>query len=167
MFPIIEDPERKNKMKDYVDYLDRNRRTTGKTRFETHQIKLSQETAKYYGLTDKEINEIGEILKNEQSEENKSQFSWSNEEEDPEIFKNGITIVWAIGDKNSIQKFVEALSYKIGHKCDFSFTAGRAHIDVLEKGYEKAKEALNDSDFINEFVVPYSSNNTKYFEFLS
>jgi len=66
MFPIIEDPKRLNKIQDYTDYLDRNRRTTGKSRYETHQIALSRETAKSYGLSDKEINMLDEIYKKEE-----------------------------------------------------------------------------------------------------
>ena len=78
------------------------------------------------------------------------------DKEDDELYKNGITIMWMAGRTKAIQKFIEALSYKIGHKCDFSFFAGRAHIDVLKEGYEKAVEAVNDSEFMNQFIVPYS-----------
>ena len=58
------------------------------------------------------------------------------DKEDEELYRNGITIMWMAGRSKAIQKFVEALSYKIGSKCDFSFTAGRAHIDVLKDGYD-------------------------------
>ena len=82
-------------------------------------------------------------------------FTWLDKEDD-ELYNNGITIIWMVGRTKAIQKFVEALSYKIGYKCDFSFFAGRAHIDVLKEGYEKAVEAVNDSEFMNRFIVPYS-----------
>lgn len=83
------------------------------------------------------------------------QFTWTDKEDD-ELYKNGITIMWMAGRSKAIQKFIEALSYKIGYKCDFSYTAGRAHIDVSKEGYDKAVEAINDEEFINQFIVPYS-----------
>ena len=83
------------------------------------------------------------------------QFTWIDKEDD-ELYRNGITIMWMVGRSKAIQKFVEALSYKIGSKCDFSFTAGRAHIDVLKDGYDKAIEAVNDEEFMRQFIVPYS-----------
>ena len=82
-------------------------------------------------------------------------FIWTNKE-DEELYKNGITIMWMAGRAKSIQKFIEALSYRIDSKCDFSFTAGRAHIDVLKDGYDKAIEAVNDEEFMSQFIVPYS-----------
>ena len=54
-------------------------------------------------------------------------------------------------------------------KCDFSFIAGRAHIDVLEEGYDLAIEAVNDEEFMKQFIVPYSQetyDNETYFEIL-
>lgn len=51
-------------------------------------------------------------------------FTWTDQE-DEELYKNGCTIMWVAGRTKSIQNFVEKLSYKIGHKCDFSFSAGR------------------------------------------
>lgn len=83
------------------------------------------------------------------------QFSWSDKE-DEELYRNGITVVWMAGRSKAIQKFVEALSYKIGYKCDFSFTAGRAHIDVPKEAYEKAMNVINDEEFMKKFIVPYS-----------
>ena len=82
-------------------------------------------------------------------------FTWSDKE-DEELYKNGITIMWMVGRTKAIQKFIEALSYRIDSKCDFSFTAGRAHIDVLKDGYDKAIEAVNDEEFMRQFIVPYS-----------
>lgn len=170
MFPIIEDPKRKDKIKDYIDYLDRTRRTTGKSRYETHQLALSKETAKYYTLTEKEISMLDDIFKNEKlNNENDKQeqsveevveeapkFEWDSSKEDQEIYRHGKRFLLVLGRPKAIQKFVEALSYKIGHKCDFSYIAGRAHIDVLPDGYEKALEAIKDKEFMNQFIVPFS-----------
>ena len=72
------------------------------------------------------------------------------------LYENGITIIWAVGRTKAIQKFVEALSYKIGSKCDWSFTAGRAHIDVLKDDYNNAIKVIEDKEFLNQFIVPYS-----------
>lgn len=83
-------------------------------------------------------------------------FTWTDKEDD-ELYRNGITIMWMTGKSKAIQKFVEALSYKIGSKCDFSFTAGRAHIDVSKDSYDKAIEAINDEEFMSQFIIPYSS----------
>ena len=83
------------------------------------------------------------------------QFTWTDKE-DEELYKNGITIMWMSGRTKAIQKFIEALSYKIGSKCDFSFSAGRAHIDVSKEAYDKAIEVVNDEEFMKQFIVPYS-----------
>lgn len=83
-------------------------------------------------------------------------FTWTDKE-DEELYKNGITIMWMAGRSKAIQKFVEALSYKIGHKCDFAFSAGRAHIDVPEVMYNEALKVISDKDFMKQFIVPYSS----------
>ena len=40
-------------------------------------------------------------------------FTWTDKE-DEELYRNGITIMWMAGRSKAIQKFVEALSYKIG-----------------------------------------------------
>ena len=95
-------------------------------------------------------------------------FTWTDKE-DEELYRNGITIMWISGRSKAIQKFVEALSYKIGSKCDFSFTAGRAHIDVSKDSYDKAVKAINDEEFMSQFIVPYSDesyDNETYFEIL-
>lgn len=83
------------------------------------------------------------------------QFTWSDKE-DEELYRHGITLVWMDGSAKAVQRFVEALSYKIGFKCDFAYTAGRAHIDVPKEGYAKAFEAIHDENFMKEFLVPYS-----------
>lgn len=97
-----------------------------------------------------------------------TKFLWSDKE-DEELYRNGITIIWVAGRTKSIQNFVEKLSYKIGYKCDFSFTAGRAHIDVFKEAYDKAVETINDDDFMKEFIVPYTKetyDNETYFEII-
>lgn len=66
MFPIIEDPKRKDSIGDYIGYLDRTRRTTGESRYETHLRKLSKETASYYGLTNVEYDTLTVTLKKEE-----------------------------------------------------------------------------------------------------
>lgn len=95
-------------------------------------------------------------------------FTWTNQE-DPEISKNGLIILWVAGRSKAIQKFVEALSYKIGHKCDWSYIAGRGHIDVLKEGVDKALEAISDEEWMKQFIVPYSKetyDNDTYFEII-
>lgn len=95
-------------------------------------------------------------------------FTWTDEE-DKELYKNGITVLWVAGRTKAIQKFVEELSYKINSKCDFSFTAGRAHIDVAKESYNKTLEMVNKEEFMKQFVVPYSRetyDNETYFEVL-
>ena len=93
-------------------------------------------------------------------------FTWTDKE-DEELYKNGVTIIWIAGRTKAIQQFVEELSYRIGSKCDFSFSAGRAHIDVSKDAYDKAVEVVNDRKFMKEFIVPYSKetyDNGTYFE---
>lgn len=93
-------------------------------------------------------------------------FTWTDKE-DPEISKNGLIVLWVVGRSKAIQKFVEALSYKIGHKCDWSYMAGRGHIDVLKEGVDKALEAISDEEWMKQFIVPYSKetyDNDTYFE---
>lgn len=97
------------------------------------------------------------------------QFTWYDDREDEELYLNGVSVMWVAGRTKAIQKFVEALSYKIGSKCDFSFVAGRAHIDVFKDAYDKAMEAVNDLEFMNQFIIPYSEEsyyNETYFEIL-
>lgn len=96
-------------------------------------------------------------------------FTWDKDKEDPEISKNGLTLMWVAGRSKAIQKFVEKLSYRIDSKCDFSYTAGRAHIDVTKEAYSKALVAVQDENFMSQFLVPYSKesyDNDTYFEIL-
>lgn len=97
------------------------------------------------------------------------EFTWNVDKEDEDLYRNGITVMWVAGRSKAIQNFVESLSYKIGSKCDFSFTAGRAHIDVFKDWYDKAVEVINDKNFMKQFIVPYSEesfDNDTYFEVL-
>ena len=94
-------------------------------------------------------------------------FTWTSKEDD-NIYKNGVTVCIAAGSTESIQHFVEELSNKIGHKCDWAFTGGRAHIDVLPEGKDAALKYVNDPLFMKQFVVPYSEeadDNKTYLEF--
>lgn len=94
------------------------------------------------------------------------EFTWSDSE-DTELYKNGVTFMWVAGRTKAIQKFVEELSYKAGHKCDFSWIAGRAHIDTSKEGLGEVMEVIKDEEFVNKFVVPYSKesyDNETYFE---
>lgn len=93
-------------------------------------------------------------------------WTWSDKE-DKFLYEHGTRVAIAIGRSKAIQKFVEALSYKIGAKCDFAFIAGRAHIDVHPDFANKAVQALNDKEFMAKFLVPYSETtyeNETYFE---
>lgn len=97
-------------------------------------------------------------------------FEWNPEKEDADLYNNGRTFMWAVGRSKSVQRFVEALSYKIKYKCDFAVTAGRFHIEVSHEGYGAAIAAVNDEEFMKQFIVPYSRetfDNETYFEIKS
>lgn len=97
---------------------------------------------------------------------NQPKWTWTNQEDDF-LYKNGVCVAIVTGRTKAIQKFVEALSYKIGTKCDFAFSAGRAHIDTHPDYVEKAIDAIKDKNFMTQFIVPYSEetyNNETYFE---
>lgn len=89
------------------------------------------------------------------------EFTWDMEIEDDEYKNRGRVVLWALGRTKAIQKFVESLSYKIGHKCDWDFMGGHAHIDVLPEHIEDAVTALSDSNWLNSFIVPYSEESYK------
>jgi hypothetical protein len=88
-----------------------------------------------------------------------SEFTWDSEKEDSEIYQHGITFMWIDGTSKSIQNFIEVLSNTIGHKIDFSWTAGRAHIDVLSDGLEKACEYRDNEEFMAKFIKEYDDTN--------
>jgi hypothetical protein len=95
-------------------------------------------------------------------------FTWADEE-DEELYRNGSTILLVCGRTKAIQKFIEDLSYKIGYKCDFAFSAGRAHIDVPKEHADEAIEVISDDKFMNKYIVHYSNEsyeNETYFEVL-
>lgn len=48
---------------EYIDYLKRVTRTTIQTLEQANRELLNQLVAKEYGLTEKEMNEVGEMLK--------------------------------------------------------------------------------------------------------
>lgn len=85
----------------------------------------------------------------------KLKFEWTDTEDD-ELYNNGVTIIWVAGRSKAIQRFVEELSYKIGYKCDYAFTGGRAHVDVSLLGYSEALEIVKNIEFMKQFIVPYS-----------
>jgi len=98
----------------------------------------------------------------------KPNFTWTDKE-DSELVKYGVTILWVSGRSKSIQNFVEKLSERIGSKCDFSWTAGRAHVECFKEAKNEALEAINDEEFMRQFIVPYSRetyDNETYFEIL-
>lgn len=92
-------------------------------------------------------------------------FTWT-ETEDKDIYENGKTVLWITGTRKAIQNFVEVLSNEIGHKCDFSYIGGRAHIDVMADGYEKAKVKVFDKKFMGKFVNK-NIDDENYFEVLN
>ena len=108
------------------------------------------------------LNEMtNEIDDNQEQESTKDmKFTWTDTE-DKELYNNGVTILWMAGRKVAIQKFVEALSYKLGRKCDFSYTGGRAHIDVFDDVKYHALEVINDDEFMSRFIVPYSQETSE------
>lgn len=116
-----------------------------------------------------QLNKQMDAIKNiiSDNKEEKQNFTWDPEKEDPELYKNGVTILWVGGRTKSLQNFVEKLSEKINSKCDFSWSAGRAHVDCFKEAKEKALEAIYDEEFMSQFIVPYSRetfDNGTYFE---
>lgn len=51
----MNEPKRENPVKDYVDYLKRTARTSGKSLLQHHQEAISKEVARDYGLTKEQI----------------------------------------------------------------------------------------------------------------
>lgn len=97
-----------------------------------------------------------------------TKWTWTDKEDDY-LYKHGTCIAIAAGRTKAIQQFVEALSNRINSKCDFAFAAGRAHIDVHPECATEAAEAIADTTFMNQFLVPYSNEsyeNETYFELL-
>lgn len=88
-----------------------------------------------------------------------SKFTWSAEETDPELFKNGQTVRMMVRRSSAAQKFVEALSDRVDSKCDFRVICGRIMILCKpdEKVITKVNEAFNDKDFMSKYLVKYSN----------
>lgn len=158
----VEEMESYNSLKSFAAYMgsiiaEKNNNETKKKFDEAVENLVAFE--KEHGI------ENGKRIEPNTDSEN-PKFTWSDKE-DPELYHNGKTILWVSGRSTTIQKFVEALSYKICSKCDFSYTAGRAHIDVFKDAVFKALEAINDEEFMKQFIVPYSReayDNETYFE---
>ena len=159
----VEEMESYNSLKSFAAHMgsvvaDKNNEETRKKFDEAVEKLIAFE--KEHGIKD------GKLIDTTKSEKEKQKFTWGDKEDD-ELYRNGKTILWVSGRSKAIQKFVEALSYKIDSKCDFSFTAGRAHIDVSKDAASKALDVINDEEFMKQFIVPYSSetyNNETYFE---
>lgn len=116
------------------------------------------------------LKQDNELMKHLVISDTNTKFEWFDKE-DPELYKRGVTIAWMAGRTTSVQRFIESLSYHIGYKCDFSWSGGRAHIDVLNipDAVTKATEAINDSEWMSQFLVPYSKeayDDGTYLEFL-
>lgn len=65
MVLLTEDTEKEDKVNEYIEYLDRSRRTNGKRRIDIHETKISKEYARYCKLTEDEIDQLTERFKNE------------------------------------------------------------------------------------------------------
>lgn len=81
-------------------------------------------------------------------------FTWDLNKMDENIFSHGEIVVWVTGGKSAIQKFVETLSHRIGQKCDWGYIGGRAHIDTLPENVPAAKQAILDTDWVRQFIIP-------------
>lgn len=64
---IVPEKDRENKINEYIEYLDRTRRTNHLTRFDLHKHELSHLTAVYYGITEKEYEELGKEFEKDQT----------------------------------------------------------------------------------------------------
>lgn len=138
-------------------------------KIETDNGTISNRNKKWFKVVDESSGENNkEENKLSIDTDNKSEkFTWDIKREDPELYKYGRRILIIRGRAKAIQKFVEALSYKINSKCDFGYTAGYAHIDCHENAVKAAREAIYDDGFMEEFVVAYSEasyHSETYFE---
>lgn len=80
-------------------------------------------------------------------------FSWSDKEEDSELYHHGLTLLWIAGDDvQEIQRFVEALSYRIGRKCDFACFIDKAHVDVYEDAWGDAVSVVQDAEWVEDML---------------
>ena len=58
----MKDRKREDPMKDYLDYLSRMRRIHSIDIWQLHQLALSREVAREYGLTEEQIKQLDEDL---------------------------------------------------------------------------------------------------------
>ena len=77
-------------------------------------------------------------------------------EKNNQAYCDMVTLLWLSGQKKAIQKLTDALSNKIGYKCEFDFSTYHSHIYVPKEGCDKAIKTIGDIEFIKDFVVPYS-----------
>ena len=90
-----------------------------------------------------------------------------DEKEDPDIYRHGITILWAAGSKVAINNMCRQLSKDCGVKVDWSYTGGRAHIDTMPDNVEIVMSFLNKNDtYLNQFICDYETDSNMYFEIL-
>lgn len=58
----MENEERKDPLKDYLDYLKRMSRVHNLDVWQLHQLAISREVAREYGLTEEQIEQLDENL---------------------------------------------------------------------------------------------------------
>lgn len=58
----MENEERKDPLKDYLDYLKRISRVHNLDAWQLHQLAISREVAREYGLTEEQIEQLDEDL---------------------------------------------------------------------------------------------------------
>ena len=61
----IEEKQKTSKQ-EYIEYIDRTRRTNSMTRGEVHKLLLTRDVGLMYGLTEKDLHDIGEEFKREE-----------------------------------------------------------------------------------------------------
>lgn len=54
-------------VKEYLDFLDRTRRTNGQTRFQIHEKVMAKNVADSYGVTEEEMKQLDVFLKQDTS----------------------------------------------------------------------------------------------------
>lgn len=61
-----EDKKRESIEQDYIEYIDRCRRNTSKSRLDIHNLKNTRNVGLYYGLTEKELDNFTARFENEE-----------------------------------------------------------------------------------------------------
>lgn len=59
------DVQHKDKIKDYIAYIDRIRRTTTFSRLHVHRLELTRQVGISYGLTEKDFKDCEQLFKSE------------------------------------------------------------------------------------------------------